>query len=645
METEGNVEQKIEGKGKEGKRRPLKGAGRRSKNSFDLRLKAVKLHLEEGFSAAMIQKELGVSPFCLYRWTSLYRKQGEEALRPAKRQGKRTPTPVREKIVALKKENPQLGVKRISDTLKRFFFLKASPETVRKTLKEEDLIETPKKKRVRNPPKPRFFERSTPNQLWQSDIFTFRLGGKNAYLIGFIDDYSRFLTGLDLFRSQTAENVLSVYRIAAGEYGPPKEMLTDNGRQYVNWRGTTKFEAEMKKDRIHHLRSRPHHPMTLGKIERFWKTIFVEFLSRAQFTSFEEARDRVRHWVAYYNFKRPHQSIGGLCPADRFFEIQSELKRTLEHGIQENVLELALRGKPKSPFYMVGRMGDQSVVIRAEKGKVKMLLDGKEPDKERELEYTMEASDEDEGAGPEGGAGKENGIADASGAGSGEGGAFGVVGAAQALAGVPEPGDQVDGLKELGGAGALGDAAGAAAAEGSGAGAGAEPAAPGLDRAEGGSGGGAGEPSGEAAFAAPEIEVLAGRGAFPQRPGGQGGVIDEGGGIKGSGAKTRGGDPCGAVGEDDGEGGGPGARGLAQDVLRVGGAGALGNDGGADGPAGGPAEEKEQAEGEKRGGEGAHRGDPPAFRADLPGGATEQLPEDAGGVSGPGALDGEGGGP
>lgn len=62
-------------------------------------------------------------------------------------------------------------------------------------------------------------------------------------------------------------------------------------------------------------------------------------------------------------------------PADRFFEIDTALKHTLEHGVEENTLELALRGQPRDPFYMVGRMGDQSVVIRAEKGQVKMLVD------------------------------------------------------------------------------------------------------------------------------------------------------------------------------------------------------------------------------------------------------------------------------
>ena len=84
--------------------------------------------------------------------------------------------------------------------------------------------------------------------------------------------------------------------------------------------------------------------MTLGKIERFWKTIWEEFLERAQFDSFESAGERMRLWVKHYNHRRPHQSLEGLCPADRFFAIAQELRQVIERGIQENVLELALRG-------------------------------------------------------------------------------------------------------------------------------------------------------------------------------------------------------------------------------------------------------------------------------------------------------------
>ena len=378
------------------KRKRPKGSGKRNpkavRYSTDFKVKAVKLYLEEGYPAAVISQELRIGQNTLHGWIKLYQAQGEAGLEPRYNGTSRQslPQPIKDTIVEVKKKNPGFGSKRISQFLRRMFFLPASPETVRKTLHEEELMPPqPRRKPRRNVTRPRFFERSTPNQMWQSDIFTFRLGGHYAYLIGYIDDYSRYLTGLDLFRSQTADHVIEVYRKAIGEYNPPKEMLTDNGRQYTNWRGTTRFEAELKKDNIRHLRSQPHHPMTLGKIERFWKTIYQEFLSRAQFISFDDARERIRIWVKYYNHQRPHQGIKGLCPAERYFEVQSEMKKVIEQGIKDNMLEMALRGKPRKPFYMVGRMEGQSVVLHAEKGKLKLSVDDEEHKKREEMVYNL----------------------------------------------------------------------------------------------------------------------------------------------------------------------------------------------------------------------------------------------------------------
>jgi transposase InsO family protein len=364
----------------------------------EFKLKVVRLYLEEGYRRGIIAKEFNIAESSVGRWTRQYRRYGEEGLQPKSRTASRSglSKEVREKIIDLKRSNPAYGTRRISDVLKRFFLIRTSTSSVRKTLSDEGLITKARNKPKKNPSKPRFFERSRPNQLWQSDIMTFRLAGLNAYLIGFLDDYSRYITSLGLYRSQTAAHVLETYRRGIAEYGVPREMLTDNGRQYTNWRGKTRFEKEMKKDRVKHIKSRPHHPMTLGKIERFWKSIQEEFLFRAQFDSFDQAVARTAFWVKYYNYKRPHQGIGGLCPADRFFEIQHELKRTLEKGIEENALELALRGRPVDPFYMVGRMGGQSVVIRAEKGKVKMLVDGQDQQTEKELVYDARKDIKDE---------------------------------------------------------------------------------------------------------------------------------------------------------------------------------------------------------------------------------------------------------
>jgi transposase InsO family protein len=433
---------------------------RSNRYSPEFKLQVVKKLIEESVPVSVIQQECGVSGESIGRWVRDYRRYGEAGLSPHRNgKGRSLPGPVRQKIIDLKKSNPLFGIKRISQVLRRVFFLSASPETVRKTLRDSSLGSSPPKKRQRNITRPRFFERSTPNQLWQTDIFTFRLGGHYAYLIGYIDDYSRYVTGLELFRSQTGQNVIEVYRRAASEYNPPKEMLTDNGRQYTSWRGNSRFEGEMKKDKIHHIKSRPHHPMTLGKIERFWKTIYLEFLSRAQFESFEDAAERIRQWLKYYNHKRPHQGIGGLCPADRYFEIQSELKKTIEQGIQENILEMALRGKPKLPFYIVGRMEGQSVVLRAEKGRLRLSVDD-DDDVTQEVVYNLEDKGDTHGQGQ---SRAEENPAELRSNGEVPGGAVDLDGAEKALGGLPGALGAVDGAGPVAEAGHGGDAPGTGA--------------------------------------------------------------------------------------------------------------------------------------------------------------------------------------
>jgi transposase InsO family protein len=557
---------------------------------FEIKLRCVKLHLEEGLPLSLLAKEVGASTDGIRRWVKAYQERGEAGLRNKVRSSKsrrKLAGPVREKIIEIKKREPFFGVQRISHLLKRVFFLSASPETVRRTLQEECLIVPSRKRHPSNISQPRFFERSTPNQMWQGDIFTFRLGGRYAYLVGMIDDYSRYMVGLELYRSQTADQVIEVYRRAVGEYGVPKEVLTDRGRQYTSWRGTTRFERELVKDRVKHIKSQAHHPMTLGKIERFWKTVYEEFLVRSQFGSFEEAQERVRHWVKYYNHKRPHQGIGGLFPADRYFEIQGELRKVMERGIAENVLEMALRGKPREPFYMVGRMEGQSVVLRAEKGKLRLVVDDEEGGKVQEMVYEVNAGEgrEDQGGKGrevEGGEGGDGGKERAEGIGlyaGGEmpGGVVSMDGEAQAWGGLPAVGGGLGDVEAVAGSGDGGDADGLAVAS------------------PGGEGGGLESPSGriikeepgrndETAGQETEEGARKPEGA-PGRAGGCSGekalaVLKEN--ADGEGEKA-----CAGAGVHhsagtqwglERDGGGTAAGGIAEDVLRVGGA-RLGGDG------------------------------------------------------------------
>jgi transposase InsO family protein/transposase-like protein len=556
----------------------------------DFRLKVVKKYLEEGVPSSVLCTECGISDGTLYNWSKAYRREGVAGLE-SRRGGSRkqvTPAPVREKIVAIKKANPVFGIKRISQLLKRTFFLSASPETVRKTLHSTKLMNSPpQKRRQRNMVRPRFFERSTPNQLWQTDIFTFTLGGRYAFLIGYIDDYSRYMTAIDLFRSQTAENVLEVYRRGRSEYNPPREMLTDNGRQYTSWRGTTRFEAELKKDGVHHIKSQPHHPMTLGKIERFWKTIFLEFLARAQFESFEDAQERIRQWVKYYNHKRPHQGIGGLCPADRYFEIQTGLRKTIEKGIQENLLEMALRGKPRLPFYMVGRMEGQSVVLRAEKGKLRLSVDDEKEDRLQEVVYNLNEEGHNHGEDrQQGQEHEETAVAELRGDGKMQSGAVGMDGAAQACGSMPGAYHTVDGVFPLAEAGDGGDAAGAGAASQPGQGPCAQSPATvhAGETAPVASGNGDSWQTGKQAFQDTRVPSEAGDGKPEGREENVAGM--ENAYEQWRDGETRHSPSAGFSGlqsperPDNGRGGRPSAGSVPKDVLRMGGPGASGDDGG-----------------------------------------------------------------
>jgi transposase InsO family protein len=551
-----------------------KSKGKANRYSPEFKIRAVKLHLEEGFSQPLVCEEMGMGSSSLAVWLKAYREQGEQGLRGTPPTGgggggaRKLPAPVVEKILDLKRQNPWWGIKRISHVLRRMFLLSASPETVRKNLHEAQLMDKTRPKARRNMTRPRFFERATPNQLWQTDIFTFRLGGRYAYLIAFMDDYSRFVVGADLFRSPTAAATIEVYRVAAGEYQPPKEMLTDNGPQYKTWRGTSRFETEMKKDRVIHIKSRPQHPMTLGKVERFWATIWQEFLVRAQFDSFEAARERIKLWVKYYNYKRPHQGIGALCPADRYFEIQAELRQTIESGIQENLLEMALRGQPRAPFYMVGRMEGQSVVLHAEKGKLKLSVGN--DDQNKELEYDLNKGDNHERNqriknGEQTPAQEDAGQQQLQCGGESAGGACGVDGEGPLFGSLPPVERELDHLQPVAAAGDGGNASGAGEPGESGQGGSPEPAIAGAVEqapADGGS-----HPA-----LIPSGEDPAGQG-----PGGNSqGELNESPATEGAG--TGGGDPSGALGSDHGHGGSPLVGHLPQNVLPVGEEGAGGDD-------------------------------------------------------------------
>jgi transposase InsO family protein len=323
-----------------------------------------------GLPAADFAALVGLSKHTLYAWKKKFDAEGPGGLMDRPRggpAGSKLPELTRRTILMLKQANPDWGCQKISDLLARGPALPASAKAVARVLHEAgyELEAVPTRP---HPDHVRHFERARPNQLWQTDLFTFVLKRQNrrVYLVAFMDDHSRFLVSYGLHASQSAALVLEVLRAGIASYGTPEEILTDNGSQYVTWRGKSAFAKELEQRGIRQVVARPRHPQTLGKVERFWGTLWRECVERAVFVDMGDAQRRIGLFIDHYNFQRPHQGIGGLVPADRFFGAAPEVLQTLRARVAVNALELARQGRPANPFYLTGQVGGQPFSVHAE---------------------------------------------------------------------------------------------------------------------------------------------------------------------------------------------------------------------------------------------------------------------------------------
>jgi len=183
----------------------------------------------------------------------------------------------------------------------------------------------------------RFFERKHPNSMWQIDIKTIS-EKDSSYSVSMIDDHSRFIVNCELYdHVPTMEDILSQLEVAINEYGKPREILTDHGAQFYAMRGgVSSFDMALDGLGIKHILAAIRKPTTIGKVERWHRTLKDELLVRVE--SLYEFKRRLKDFVEYYNFKRPHFHYERIeveenmwkrrkfwyIPADRFMPILTE---------------------------------------------------------------------------------------------------------------------------------------------------------------------------------------------------------------------------------------------------------------------------------------------------------------------------------
>jgi len=178
------------------------------------------------------------------------------------------------------------------------------------------------------------FEASRPLELAQMDILEFFINKLKMYLILLLDDFSRFILGWRLLEETSIDEVIGVVTEAMDRYGKMGEILTDRGFVFYSWRGINRFEKYLEDQGIDQIHARPHHPQTLGKVEACNKRIKTELVVQKHFATAHEARAAIGQWVEHYNYRRPHQGIGGyLVPAERFHGLEKQALRSMEKGV------------------------------------------------------------------------------------------------------------------------------------------------------------------------------------------------------------------------------------------------------------------------------------------------------------------------
>jgi transposase InsO family protein len=338
------------------------------------RLLLLDLWQRSGLTARDFGALVGVSKATLFAWKDRFARGGPAALDDHPRgapRGSRLSEVTQRAILLLKTAHPEWGCERIREVLLRGEGYSASVGAIAHVLREagyesEEVPTTPHAELVHH------FERARPNQLWQTDLFTFLLKRENRrlYAVVFLDDHSRFVVGYGVYASAGGALVREVLEAAIANFGAPEEVLTDNGPQYVTWRGTSAFARLLERRGIRHVVARPRHPQTLGKTERFWGTLWRECLEAAIFVGLDDARRRIGHFIDHYNFQRPHQGLEGLVPADRYFAAAPQVRDTLSARVAANARDLAQYGVPRKAFYLTGRVGDTDLALHSEGSRV-----------------------------------------------------------------------------------------------------------------------------------------------------------------------------------------------------------------------------------------------------------------------------------
>jgi transposase InsO family protein len=292
------------------------------------RYQAVLAVIADGLSVSQAAGKAGVSRQTLHSWLARYEVGGLDGLVDASHRPRscphQMPAATEAVVLELRRVHRYWGPRRIRHELARRASVAVLPSesAIYRAVVRAGLIE-PDRRRRRSERFKRW-ERATAMELWQMDVVGgFALAdGSHAKALTGIDDHSRFCVSARLMSAERTRAVCDGLAQALRVHGCPVQLLTDNGRVFTGRFNhppvEVLFDRICRENGIEHLLTAPRSPTTTGKIERFHRSLRAEFDTRRIFSTLRAAQAALDEWVNHYNTERPHQSLNGATPAERF---------------------------------------------------------------------------------------------------------------------------------------------------------------------------------------------------------------------------------------------------------------------------------------------------------------------------------------
>lgn len=288
---------------------------------MSLRQEFVRMAEKKEVSFAEMCQRYGISRKSGYKWLGRYRKQGAEGLIDQSRRPKNSPGKLakatEQSVLSLRHSHPRWGARKIRRLLKTQGEAMPACSTITTLFHRHGLIEPSTQAK----PNWQRFEREVPNSLWQMDFKgpLATLGGP-AHALTVLDDHSRFNLCLKALPNQKGESVQQALSETFRLYGLPNSMIMDNGPP---WGGEPAYPYTVLTMWLIRLNvgvshSRPYHPQTMGKDERFHGTLNRELLCARQWKDLGDLDGAFERFRQQYNFIRPHQALDFEVPASRY---------------------------------------------------------------------------------------------------------------------------------------------------------------------------------------------------------------------------------------------------------------------------------------------------------------------------------------